>query len=1100
MRIFNFIILLAFISVTLEAQDIKFEYLTPDEGLSQSSVMSIIQDRFGFMWFGTQSGLNKYDGYKFTKYYHNTKDSTSIGGDLINCFYEDSHGDLWIGTDGGLCLYDRNLDIFVTYTHIDKNPNSLSDPRVFCLFEDKKGQLWVGTTGGGLNLFNRNENKFKYWKHKEGDPGSLSNDAIHAIVEDSEGNIWVGTENGGLDLLNMKTNTFTHFTHNESDPGSIAHDNITSMAKDKFGSIWVGTLGGGLCRLIKDNGGKYSFENFKPKTTDLNRTKILALYANQRNRIWIGTENGGLDYFDCSLRTFGNYQLDENTPNSLNNNSVHSIYEDKTGNLWVGTYTGGVNVVKKNTKKIYTYRKIPGNPNSLSYNAVSCFYEDNDGALWVGTDGGGVNLCNRVTGEVTHFNSKNTTLKSNAILAICEDHDQDIWIGGWECALNVYNRKSKTFTTFTQEKNGLPNNNIFDILTDQKGRIWMAFGGIGFAEFNKSAKTFKVYTMTNSKLPSQWVLNLVEDYSGNILLGHTNGFSIFNPETETFENFSNKEKEDNSLSNNQINMILPSRDSTLWIGTINGLNHYDPKNKKYTRYYEQNGLPNNNIAGLVEDDHGNIWIGTANGISKLNPETNTFKNYKLTDGLQGKSYIRNSCYKSSRGEILFGGTNGYNIFYPDSLHDNASLPPVVITDFMIFNKPVKINGPHSPLHKDISQTKQIVLTYKQSVFSFEFVALDYTAPSQNQYAYMLEGFENEWNYIGTKRTASYTNLDAGKYIFHVKGSNNDGKWNEEGVTLMIKVTPPFWKRWIFRIIVILLIFYFIYTVFQQRMKVAKRDKEILEQKLKEGEEVIQQKIKEVDKQTEELKERDKSELEIRFMNEGIAKFSNIIVSSGGDIHKMSSSIISGLVSYVGIVMGAMYVVKNDGNDVVLEMESSYALARESEITNWKPGEGYVGTCYAEGNTILITNVPKGYAKLASGLGETLPNTIYLIPLKYSETIQGVLEVASLMKLDDYKLKFLEKIAENITSFITISKANKQTESLLMQADLQRNELQAQEEELKQNLEEMMATQDEMKRREEKWIKEKEMLKNQEALHLAELNKLKGELKKSKKND
>jgi ligand-binding sensor domain-containing protein len=1098
--VFFFIISMILVSNGIDAQDVKFEYLTPDEGLSQSSVMSILRDKDGFMWFGTQSGLNKYDGYKFTKYYHSTVDSTSLAGDLINCLFEDSHGDLWIGTDGGLSLYDRDRNIFVSYRHNDNNPNSLSDPRVFCMYEDKEGRFWIGTTGGGLNLFNRNENKFTRYMHKESDPKSISNNAIHGILEDADGNIWVGTENGGLDLFDLKTQTFTHFMHNDNDPGSIAHSNITSLVKDRSGSIWIGTLGGGICRLIKVGTGVYKFETFKPVTADLNRTKILALFANQKNGIWVGTENGGLDYFDCAFKTFKNYQLDENTPNSLNNNSVHAIYEDKTGNLWVGTYTGGVNVVKKNTKKIYTYRKIPGNPNSLSYNAVSCFFEDNDGTLWVGTDGGGVNLCDRTTGQVIHYNSKNTSILANAILAICKDQDQDIWLGGWECGLNLYNRKSKTFTTFSKEKNGIPNNNIFDILTDRKGRIWMCFGGLGFAEFHKSTRSFTTYTPDNSKLNSVWVLNLTEAYDGNIVLGHTNGFSLFNPENQTFENYSNKEKDSNSLSNNQINIILSGRDSALWIGSINGLNRFEPKTKKFTRYFEKDGLPNNNITGLVEDDHGYIWISTANGISKFDPKSKTFKNYKLTDGLQGKSYIRNSCNSSSRGEIMFGGTNGYNIFYPDSLHDNPSLPPVVITDFTIFNKPVIINGPKSPLTKDISQTKKLTLNYKQSVFSFEFVALDYTAPSQNQYAYKLDGFDEEWIYSGTKRTASYTNLNAGSYTFRVKGSNNDGKWNEEGVSLQIKVKPPIWKTWWFRIAVVLLIFYIIYAFFKQRMNQAKHDKEILEHKIKEGEALIQQKVDEVEKQTAELKERDKRELEIRFMNEGIAKFSNIIVSSGGDINKMSSSIISGLVSYVGIVMGAMYVVKNeDPNDIILELESSYAVARDNEIKQWKPGEGYVGTCYAERNTLIITNIPKGYAKLASGLGETIPDTIYLIPLKYSDTIQGVLEVASLKPLDDFKLKFLEKIAENITSFITIAKANKQTETLLIQADIQRNELQAQEEELKQNLEEMMATQDEMKRREEAWIKEKELLKSQEATHITELQKLKKELKKAGKD-
>ncbi len=1095
---FYFIILLVVPPSVINAQDIKFEYLTPDEGLSQSTVPSIIQDKVGFMWFGTNSGLNKYDGYKFTKYYHNTQDTTSVAGDLINCLFEDSQGDLWIGSDGGLSLYDRDLDLFVNYIHNEKNPNSISGQRVYCIFEDKEGQLWVGTTGFGLNLFNRKENKFIHFIHNDNDPNSISNNDIHSIIEDKDGRIWVATENKGLNLLDVKTHKFKHFFHDANDPNSIAHDNITSFTQDKNGSIWLGTLGGGLCRLVEDNSGKYIFETYKPVTSDQNRTKILALFANERNGIWIGTENGGLDYFDTYSKTFVNYQLDENIPNSLNNNSVHAVYEDKAGNLWVGTYTGGVNVVKKNKKKIYTYRKIPGNPNSLSYNAVSCFYEDIDGSLWIGTDGGGLNVLNRYTGQVDHFNSKNTTMKGNAVLAISNDADNDIWVGGWECGLNLFNRKNRTFTTFSKEKDGIPNNNIFDILLDRKGRIWMCFGGLGFAQFHKSTKTFTVYTQTNSKLPSAWVLNLIEDNSGNILLGHTNGFSIFNPENETFDNYSFKEDDENSLSNNQINIIQPFHDSTIWVGTINGLNRFDPRSKKFTRYFEKDGLPNNNIDGLVEDDHGNLWISSANGISKYDDVSHTFKNYKLTDGLQGKSYIRNSCFKSSKGEILFGGTNGYNIFYPDSLHDNPKLPPVVITDFMIFNRPVKINGPRSPLHKDISQTKQMTLTYKQSVFSFEFVALDYTAPSQNQYAYMLEGFEDEWNYVGTKRTASYTNLDAGKYVFHVKGSNNDGKWNEEGVSISIKVTPPFWKTWIFRIAVILILFYLMYFIYKQRMDQVKRDKQILEKKIKEGEGVIQQKMTEVEAQKEELRERDKRELEIRFMNEGIVKFSQIISSLGVDFKKMSSELISELTHYVGGIMGTLYVLNDDDPDeLYLEMESSFSLERDDTYLKCKPGEGLVGTCFNEAKTILVQNIPKGYAKLSSGLGEAIPGCIYLVPLRFSETVQGVIEIATFNQLEEYKVKFLEKISENITSFITISKANKRTKLLLEQADMQRNELQTQEEELKQNLEEMLSTQEEMKRREDSWIKEKELLKTQEAKRMVDLQKLEEEIRRFK---
>jgi len=842
--IFKTLFFFVFISTSVLAQELNFEYFTPDEGLSQSSVNCILQDKEGFMWFGTMNGLNKFDGYKFVKYYHNPEDSTTVAGDQIDCLFEDSDGDLWVGSNDGLSRYNRDLDAFENYIHIESDPTSLSGLSVSSICEDSKGQIWVATLGAGLNLFNKKEKKFIHFLHNDGDSNSIATNNINDIVEDGNGRMWIATEGEGLDLLNPGAQIFIHHKHKVNDPTSLSHNNVYVIIKDKNGTIWAGTVGGGLCRINKSSKGNCTFENFRPNTADLSRTRILTLLASKNNGIWIGTENGGLDYFDCNRKTFTNYRVNENTSNALNNNSIHAIYEDKTGNLWVGTYTGGVNVVKKNSKKIHTYRKIPGNPNSLSYNAASCFFEEDNGDLWVGTDGGGLNIFDRKTGQVKQFNMQNSTLKSDAILAICEDNDGDIWVGGWECGLNLYDRKSSSFTTYSYGKDGIPNDNIFDILLDRKGRLWMAFGGIGFAQYHKTSKTFVVYTTANSELPSQWVLNLTEDFDGNIIMGHSSGFSIFNPETETFKNYSRINESDNTLSNNQINTILTSRDSTLLIGTVNGLTIFDQKKNKFFNYYEQNGLPNNNITGLVEDDFGFIWMSTSNGISKFDPESGFCKNYSLADGLQGKSYIRNSCFKTSKGEIIFGGTNGFNVFYPDSLFDNPDLPLIVLTDFSIFNKSVKVGQKGSPLSKHISQSDQIVLSYKQSVISFEFAALDYTAPEQNQYAYKLEGFEKEWNYVGTKRNATYTNLDPGEYVFRVKGSNNDGKWNENGLMLNITVTPPFWETWWFKIIAFLFIVGSLIGFYFYRINTLRKQKINLE--------------KLVDKRTHEIKEKNKT--------------------------------------------------------------------------------------------------------------------------------------------------------------------------------------------------------------------------------------------------
>jgi signal transduction histidine kinase/ligand-binding sensor domain-containing protein len=856
--VFRFILtllfILEFIPIIASAQDIKFEAITTNEGLSQSSVGCLLQDQDGFMWFGTMNGLNRFDGFKFVKYYHNPADSMSLAGNQIDCIYQDSHGELWIGSDGGLSRYDRDLDNFVNFTHKDKDSNTISGHRAFCFFEDSKGRYWVGTMGDGLNLFNGKDNKFTHFKHSESDPKSLSNNDVRSIIEDKDGNILAATMGGGLNLLNPETKNIIRFTHNENDPGSIAYNDVFSLAKDRNNTIWIGTLGGGLCRMNFSNQGRYFFDTFKPVTSNADRNKILALFADHKDGIWIGTENGGLDYFNIRNKSFVNYCVDENDPTSLNNNSVHAIYEDKTENLWVGTYTGGVNVVKKNKKMLYTYAKIPGNLNSLSYNAVSCFFEDKDCNLWIGTDGGGINILNRKTDKMTHYNSKNSSMKSDAILAICNDKDDDIWIGGWGCGLTMYNRKNNTFRTLSQERDGIPTNNIFDILVDHKGRIWIAFGNVGLANYDKKSGSFRIYSTQNSNLPSNWVLNLTEDCVGNIILGLTDGFSIFNPERETFETFDHKEGDDNSLSYNQVNTIIPGNDSTIWIGTVFGLNNYNPGNRKFTQFFAKDGLPDNNITGLAQDDHGCIWSSTSNGISRYNPKTGTFRNYTVKDGLQGNGYIRNSCYKTARGEILFGGTNGFNIFVPDSLIDNPNLPRVVISGLSIFNKPVKPGEPGSPLSKQISQTRRLVLSYKQFVFSFEFAALEYTSPGQNQYAYKLDGFEKDWNFVGTNHTATYTNLDPGNYTLRVMASNNDGKWNKSIQTLDITITPPYWETWWFRILILLFGIILISSYFGIRIRRIKRNNLLLENQVEERTMELNAKNKLLLQQTDDLNE------------------------------------------------------------------------------------------------------------------------------------------------------------------------------------------------------------------------------------------------------
>jgi signal transduction histidine kinase/ligand-binding sensor domain-containing protein len=852
--LFNIFFILELSLTALSGQEIKFEYLTADNGLSQNSISCILQDKRGFMWFGTSNGLNRFDGCSFINYYANVKDSCSIAGNAIGTVYEDREGNIWIGTDNGMSLYNRDHDNFINFRHQDNDSNSLSGLIISCFCEDSKLRLWVGSVGGGLNLFDRAGKKFKHFRHNDTDPNSLSSNAVHVLIEDTKGRIWVGSEGGGLSLFNEEGLNFINFKHDDANPASFSSNNVFSFGMDNSGNLWAGTLENGICQINLNPEGTYTFSSYKPNTKDFRRFKILSICSDMSDGLWIGTENGGLDFFDLKNRVFRNYHVEKDIPGSLNNNSIHAIYKDKTGNLWVGTYTGGVNVVKKNMKNIKTYRNIPGNDNSLSNDATVCFFEDTDGSLWIGTDGGGVTHWDRKTNTMNSFTTKNSGLKSDAVMAICKDGDNDIWMGGWGCGLNLYNRKNHSLTTFSHENNGLPNNNIRDLMVDNKGQIWVSFGGIGFALFDKQHLSFKVYTPENSRLPSQWIICIRKDFYGNLLIGHQRGFTIFNPKNGSFENFSQNEDDGNALSENQVNTILVAQDSTIWLGTINGLNWFNPAIRKFTAFYIQEGLPNNYIEGLAEDKHGHIWISTAGGVSDFNPVTKKFKNYNLSDGLQGKNFTRNSCFTSSKGEILFGGPNGFNIIQPDSLFDNPNIPPIVITGLTIFNKPVKVGEPGSPLLLDISQSDKIVLSYRQSVFSLEFVALDYTAPTQNQYAYYLEGFEHDWNYIGTKHSATYTNLDPGNYVFHVKGSNNDGKWDEKGVSLQISITPPYWKTWWFKLIVLIFIVILIRSYVGMRTYLISKNNVRLEAQVKERTKELDLKNELLVQQTNDLNE------------------------------------------------------------------------------------------------------------------------------------------------------------------------------------------------------------------------------------------------------
>ena len=806
---------------------LKFEHITTDDGLSLSTVTSILQDKKGFMWFGTNDGLNKYDGYGFTIYRHDQNNPDSIISNQIKSVFEDGEGNLWIATFGGLARYDRDNDKFINYIH--DNGYNLEGIDIWSVFRDSKGDLWLSTNDHGLIKYDITKNTATYFTYDPQHSDIIKSNTFRYVFEDSKGNLWVTANKSGLLKYDYETQKLAKFSYEGETQSSIIGNSILSIIEDSAGYLWFACYGDGLSRIHVNEIDKHVFTNFKHDPKDKNslaNDNILTISEGKDGGLWISTENEGVDHLSKGDDTFVHYKNNQNNPLSINNNSIYSIFKDNAGDIWFGTFSGGINLLNYSKQGFISYHNIPYQPNSLSNNSVWEFSEDNEGNVWIATDGGGLNRFNPETEDFEYFNTDNTNIKSNAVISVYVDSDDQIWAGTWAGGVNLFDKRKKSFITYTHENSELPNNNVFDIIEDRNGNMWFASQG-GLSRFNKNKKSFKNYSGENSKLIDNFIEVLQLSKNGNLLLGTTKGLIIFNPDTEEFINYSHNDDDASSLSHNFVTDIFEEDSNTIWVATENGLNRLDKEKGTFKRYNKEYHLPNDLIFGIEEDSYGFLWISTNGGLSRLNIETGETKNYTKTDGLQSNNFIKKSRFKSKSGKIYFGGVNGFNEFSPANIIDNKSIPPVVITDFQIFNESIRPGIEKSPLKKQISETDELILSYKDSVISFGFVALDYVSPGKNQYAYMLEGFDKGWNYIGTRRSATYTNLNPGHYIFRVKGTNNNKTWNEAGTSIKITITPPLWQTvWFKSALVLSILIIIIGTFFLRTYAIRERNKQL----------------------------------------------------------------------------------------------------------------------------------------------------------------------------------------------------------------------------------------------------------------------------------
>jgi PAS domain S-box-containing protein len=869
--LFNSAMGILFMSPGLSARDnaINFLNISIKEGLSQGSILAILQDRKGFLWFGTEVGLNKYDGYKFTIYKPSSDDPNSLSDNTVWSIFEDSRGVLWVGTLGGLNRYDRDKDNFTRYQNNPSDPQSLSNNAVYAIYEDRaRRQLWVGTEGGGLNALDRKTGKFMRFVHESRKPQKPGHDAIYAIYEDKSELLWLATY-GGLHALDPKTGRLTRYVHDPRDPLSLSHDHLRTIYEDRAGTLWVGTEGGGLNAFDRKTGKftRYLHDDSNPDS--LSNNNVYTIFQDRSDSLWIGT-NEGLNKFDFEKKNFTVIRNDPANIKSLSYDYVTSIYEDRTGVLWIGTRGKGVNKYVPDKRKFNLYESIPHNPNSLVSNYVRAIAEDGSGNLWIGTENRGLDYFERKNDRFTHYRHEpgnRNSPSSNFVYALQIDGIGAVWIGTLGGGLDKYDPKTRAFAHFLndpEDPGSLSHNSIRSLRTDHLGALWVGTEGGGLNKFISEKNKFIRYRHDPSdpeSLSHDIVRLLFEDRSGILWVGtFGGGLNRFDRDRGKFNRFRHDPANPNSLCNDFIMSMNEDSAGDLWIGTLGGINKFDRKTGTFICFTEKDGLSNNAIYGILVDEADNIWISSNRGLSKLNPRTGKIKNYDDSDGLQSNEFNGGSYYKTRGGEMFFGGTNGLNSFFPESIQDNPFIPTVVITDFQIFNKTVpigkKLNG-KVVLERSISETFDLALSYQDRLISFEFAALHYAAPEKNGYAYIMEGLEKEWNYVKDRRFVSYTNLRPGQYTFRVKASNNDGVWNENGVALRIRIVPPGWQtRW-FQGLAAILVLLLVGAVYRLRTRNIRQRNLQLERKIQARTAELHQEIAVRGKTEKELERRQK---------------------------------------------------------------------------------------------------------------------------------------------------------------------------------------------------------------------------------------------------
>ncbi len=830
---------------------ISFSKITTSDGLSNNWVRDIYQDQKGFMWFGTRDGLNRYDGYTCKIYRPGYFKDITLGDIAVNTMLE-VDGWLWVGTDIGLFVYDAPEDKLVPLP----TPKQLS---VTCILQDSRQQVWLGTHAG-LYRYTIRDSTWNHYVNNPNDSKSISNGYITRLFMDSESDLWIGTQNG-LNLYRDSSDSFISYFF--ADPADIGLENdVMAIAKDNKNRIWLGSTRKGLYVLVQDEDGNARFKKVLPGA-------ILDLMIDRQNILWIA-RGGNLGLERMHLNDFSlekdpateHYALNRADPASLSDNSVFCLYQDHLNDIWIGTFEGGVNYYSPRAKKFKIVRETYDNHESIRSNLVNSFFEEKD-FFWIGTEGG-LDRLNKNTGKYSHYEydlSNPSSIGGNPVYAILKDTKGNLWVGTWAGGLNLFDYETETFKRFLADKKpgSLSNSSIFSIYEDSRENLWIGTIGGGLDRFDYSTETFIHYLHDDndrSSLDNNYVHNIIETSRGKLYIATSNSLEQYNYESDNFIHYPHFVLDSATHAGEIISIFEDSR-KNLWIATNAGLEIFDEKWNIFIPYILDRSKLHGTIQSILEDDHRNLWISTNKGISKIErgiftPQPAILVDFTVEDGIAGNESIKRSAYKNKDGILFFGSSTGYTYFHPDSILLNTIVPNVVITGFNTLSSTPDENVKYATIAQNIETLDRLELSYRNSDFIIQYSALNFLNSVKNQYRYKLKGYDKNWIDAGNQRATTYTNLNPGKYTFLVMGSNNDLKWSLQPKNLEIVIHPPWWHTRMFEILIFLILVSALYSFYRIRISLLKKQKELLEEKVKERTHELNEKNTLLEERTEEI--------------------------------------------------------------------------------------------------------------------------------------------------------------------------------------------------------------------------------------------------------